>query len=123
MFKQLWTSLEFQLIKYVTRMSSPASQTNCKRNDLYNLFVDQITQEIPVTNSTFSPLLFHEKMRDAPHFRMTRFPSIFNFFSMLFQYLFNTKLKKFNTQGFHAFSKNFFHAFSIPFQYQIKKVQ
>jgi len=42
-------------------MTSPANQYKCERKELYDLLVDQITQEIPVANSTLSPLLFHER--------------------------------------------------------------
>jgi len=35
---------EFQLVKYVTGMTSPASQSKCERKELYGLLVDQMTQ-------------------------------------------------------------------------------
>jgi len=52
---------EFQLVKHVTGIASPASQNKCEKKELCDLLVDQITQEIPVANSTLSPLFFHER--------------------------------------------------------------
>jgi len=48
-------SSEFQLLKYVTTMTILSSETKLRKKELYDLFVDQITQEIPVANSTLSP--------------------------------------------------------------------
>ena len=36
-------------------------KTNSERKELCDPLVDQITQEIPIANSTLSPLLFHER--------------------------------------------------------------
>jgi len=49
---------EFQLVKYITRMTSPASKSKCKRKELYDLLVDQFTQKIPVVNSTIYIILY-----------------------------------------------------------------
>jgi len=36
-------------------MTILSSETKLRKKELYDLFVDQITQEIPVANSTLSP--------------------------------------------------------------------
>jgi len=53
--------LSFRWLNMLPEWLVQQTKTNSERKELYDLLVDQITQEIPIANFTCSPLLFHER--------------------------------------------------------------